>query len=210
MPRGHSKKHKWIGVFLREGCDIHVPYDSPPAVRPKGKVGHNIGFDFKGKQIVLAPYCIEYKSKHDYIRCEWSEIKNNHSESYVRDKIIKLCDNVRIMEPGRVGDVGWDVKYLCDPTLFTPRQRAYMAIKGFGQMKKFLYSGMMGLKARPGDVIASRPTGYKFDMGHTSESEEAGTDQRSLLSKKYFGFGDVKEDGMQYAYYDENYELQPI
>ena len=114
------------------------------------------------------------------------------------------------MEPGRVGDVGWDVKYLCDPMEFTPRQRAYITIKSFGQMKKMLFTGMMGLKARPGDVIASRPTGYKWDMGQTPESEKVGSDQRSVLSKKYFGFGDVKEDGMQYAYYDENYELQPI
>ena len=110
MPAGHSKKSKWIGTFLREVCDIHVPYDVPPSVRPKAKVGHNIGFDLKGKQIVVAPYCIEYKSKFDYVRYEWSDIKNKHSEAYVAKKIIALCENVRIMEPGRVGDVGWDVK----------------------------------------------------------------------------------------------------
>ena len=210
MPAGHSKKSKWIGAFLREVCDIHVPYDVPPSVRPKAKVGHNIGFDLKGKQIVVAPYCIEYKSKFDYVRYEWSDIKNKHSEAYVAKKVIALCENVRIMEPGRVGDVGWDVKYICDPKEFTPRPRAYININSFGQMKKMLFTGMMGLKASPGDVIASRPTGYKWDMGQTPESEKVGSDQRSVLSKKYFGFGDVKEDGMQYAYYDENYELQPI
>ena len=54
MPAGHSKKSKWIGTFLREVCDIHVPYDVPPSVRPKAKVGHNIGFDLKGKHNITS------------------------------------------------------------------------------------------------------------------------------------------------------------
>ncbi len=201
---------KWIGLYLREICDIHVPYDVPPGRPPEEKVGHTIGFDFKGKQILVCPYCIEYKNKFDYLKEEWYAIKDKHSPDYVKDKVIKLANNIKVMEPGRVGDVGWDVKYLCDPTEFTPRQRAHIALKSFPLMKKFLYSGMMGLKAKPGDVIASHPTGFKWDLGHTKHSEKKGSHQRSVLSKKYFNFGDVKEDGMQYAYYDENFQLQPI
>ena len=187
--------------------------DDSPIEGVQLKVGTKFAFEFRGNGIVVCPYVIEYKNKLTYINLEYEQLRSKHSSSKVTDKIKHLIQNIRYPEPGRVGDVGWDVKYLVDPREFTAKERAKIAISSFRKMKELLIgtdSGMAGLKGEPGDIIVSDPLGIKFDLGHTKESEQQGTIQRSVLSKKVFNFGDVKEDGMQYAIYDQDYNLQPI
>ena len=187
--------------------------DNSPIEGVHLKVGTKFGFEFDGNGIVICPYVIEYKNKLTYINLAYENLRPKHSPVKLMKKIENLIENIRYPEPGRIGDVGWDVKYLVDPTNFTAKQRAKIAVSSFRQMKKLLIgteSGMAGLKGEPGDIIVSDPLGIKFDLGHTKESEQQGTIQRSVLSKKVFNFGDVKEDGMQYAIYDEDYNLQPI
>ena len=187
--------------------------DNSPIEGVHLKVGTKFGFEFDGNGIVICPYVIEYKNKLTYINLAYENLRPKHSPSKLMKKIENLIENIRYPEPGRIGDVGWDVKYLVDPTNFTAKQRAKIAVSSFRQMKKLLIgteSGMAGLKGEPGDIIVSDPLGIKFDLGHTKESEQQGTIQRSVLSKKVFNFGEVKEDGMQYAIYDDDYILQPI
>ena len=187
--------------------------DNSPIEGVHLKVGTKFGFEFNGNGIVICPYVIEYKNKLTYINLAYENLRPKHSPSKLMKKIENLIENIKYPEPGRIGDVGWDVKYLVDPTNFTAKQRAKIAVSSFRQMKKLLIgteSGMAGLKGEPGDIIVSDPLGIKFDLGHTKESEQQGTIQRSILSKKVFNFGDVKEDGMQYAIYDQDYNLQPI
>jgi len=187
--------------------------DNSPIEGVHLKVGTKFGFEFDGNGIVICPYVIEYKNKLTYINLAYENLRPKHSPSKLMKKIENLIENIRYPEPGRIGDVGWDVKYLVDPTNFTAKQRAKIAVSSFRQMKKLLIgteSGMAGLKGEPGDIIVSDPLGIKFDLGHTKESEQQGTIQRSILSKKVFNFGDVKEDGMQYAIYDQDYNLQPL
>ena len=187
--------------------------DNSPIEGVHLKVGTKFGFEFNGNGIVICPYVIEYKNKLTYINLAYENLRPKHSPSKLMKKIENLIENIKYPEPGRIGDVGWDVKYLVDPTNFTAKQRAKIAVSSFRQMKKLLIgtkSGMAGLKGEPGDIIVSDPLGIKFDLGHTKESEQQGTIQRSVLSKKVFNFGDVKEDGMQYAIYDQDYNLQPI
>ena len=187
--------------------------DNSPIEGVHLKVGTKFGFEFDGNGIVICPYVIEYKNKLTYINLAYENLRPKHSPVKLMKKIENLIENIRYPEPGRIGDVGWDVKYLVDPTNFTAKQRAKIAVSSFRQMKKLLIgteSGMAGLKGEPGDIIVSDPLGIKFDLGHTKESEQQGTIQRSILSKKVFNFGDVKEDGMQYAIYDQDYNLQPI
>jgi len=187
--------------------------DNSPIEGVHLKVGTKFGFEFNGNGIVICPYVIEYKNKLTYINLAYENLRPKHSPSKLMKKIENLIENIKYPEPGRIGDVGWDVKYLVDPTNFTAKQRAKIAVSSFRQMKKLLIgtkSGMAGLKGEPGDIIVSDPLGIKFDLGHTKESEQQGTIQRSVLSKKVFNFGDVKEDGMQYAIYDQDYNLQPL
>ena len=187
--------------------------DDSPIEGVQLKVGTKFGFQFDGNGIVICPYVIEYKNKLTYINLAYENLRPKHSPVKLMKKIENLIENIRYPEPGRIGDVGWDVKYLVDPTNFTAKQRAKIAVSSFRQMKKLLIgtkSGMAGLKGEPGDIIVSDPLGIKFDLGHTKESEQQGTIQRSVLSKKVFNFGEVKEDGMQYAIYDDDYILQPI
>ena len=187
--------------------------DNSPIEGVHLKVGTKFGFEFDGNGIVICPYVIEYKNKLTYINLAYENLRPKHSPVKLMKKIENLIENIRYPEPGRIGDVGWDVKYLVDPTNFTAKHRAKIAVSSFRQMKKLLIgteSGMAGLKGEPGDIIVSDPLGIKFDLGHTKESEQQGTIQRSVLSKKVFNFVDVKEDGMQYAIYDDDYILQPI
>ena len=187
--------------------------DDSPIEGVQLKVGTKFGFQFDGNGIVICPYVIEYKNKLTYINLAYENLRPKHSPVKLMKKIENLIENIRYPEPGRIGDVGWDVKYLVDPTNFTAKQRAKIAVSSFRQMKKLLIgteSGMAGLKGEPGDIIVSDPLGIKFDLGHTKESEQQGTIQRSVLSKKVFNFGEVKEDGMQYAIYDQDYNLQPL
>ena len=187
--------------------------DNSPIEGVHLKVGTKFGFEFDGNGIVICPYVIEYKNKLTYINLAYENLRPKHSPVKLMKKIENLIENIRYPEPGRIGDVGWDVKYLVDPTNFTAKQRAKIAVSSFRKMKELLIgtdSGMAGLKGEPGDIIVSDPLGIKFDLGHTKESEQQGTIQRSVLSKKVFNFGEVKEDGMQYAIYDDDYILQPI
>ena len=172
--------------------------DNSPIEGVHLKVGTKFGFEFNGNGIVICPYVIEYKNKLTYINLAYENLRPKHSPVKLMKKIENLIENIKYPEPGRIGDVGWDVKYLVDPTNFTAKQRAKIAVSSFRQMKKLLIgteSGMAGLKGEPGDIIVSDPLGIKFDLGHTKESEQQGTIQRSVLSKKVFNFVDVKEDG---------------
>ena len=110
--------------------------DDSPIEGVQLKVGTKFAFEFRGNGIVVCPYVIEYKNKLTYINLAYENLRPKHSPAKVTDKIKHLIQNIKYPEPGRVGDVGWDVKYLVDPTNFTAKQRAKIAVSSFRQMKK--------------------------------------------------------------------------
>ena len=72
-----------------------------------------------------------------------------------------------------------------------------------------LSRGMLNTYPQPGMILVARPVGPKIDQGFTESSLTIGSRQRSIVAKK-LGFGDLKEDGFQYARYDENCILRSI
>ena len=66
-----------------------------------------------------------------------------------------------------------------------------------------LSRGMLNVYPQPGMILVARPVGPKIDQGFTESSLTIGSRQRSIVAKK-LGFGDLKEDGFQYARYDED------
>ena len=112
--------------------------DNSPIEGVHLKVGTKFGFEFNGNGIVICPYVIEYKNKLTYINLAYENLRPKHSPSKLMKKIENLIENIKYPEPGRIGDVGWDVKYLVDPTNFTAKQRAKIAVSSFRQMKKLL------------------------------------------------------------------------
>ena len=108
--------------------------------------------------------------------------------------------------------MGWDAEYLIDPREFSAEERARIVVSSFKKFRSLILRGewLDGIRAQPGDIVASRPIGIKFDMGFNDESEKEGTLQRSILSKKVFKFGELKEDGMQYSIIGEDLDMHPI
>ena len=98
------------------------------------------------------------------------------------------------------------------PQEFSATERARILVSGFKKFRKLILRGewLEGIRTQPGDIIVSHPLGIKFDKGFNPESEQEGTFQRSVLSKKVFKFGEVKSDGMQYAIIGEDLDMHPI
>lgn len=184
--------------------------DNSPIIPASDKIGLKLLYEFDNKKIIIFPYVIVYQNKISYLNVEYEYSTYYETPDVTKQKILDLIQNIKYPNPGRVGEVGWDAQYLIDPTLFTKKERSYIALSCFKKFKEFLKTGMKGECADPGDIICSKPLGIKFDKGFNEESELEGTIQRSILSKKVFSFGDLKSDGLQYAIYGEDSELHPI
>lgn len=179
-------------------------------IQPSDKIGLKLLYEFGNKRIVIFPYVIVYQNKLSYLNVEYEHSSYYDDRETTKEKMLDLIKNIQYPNPGRVGEVGWDAQYLMDPTLFTKKERAYITLSCFKKFKEFLRTGMKEECANPGDIICSKPLGIKFDKGFNAESELEGTIQRSVLSKKVFSFGELKNDGLQYAVYGEDSELHPI
>lgn len=185
-------------------------FDDSEIIPPSDKIGPKLLYEIGDKKIIICPYVIVYQNKKSYLNIEYNYSSYYDDPETTKNKILTLIKILNYPSAGRVGDVGWDAKYPIDPTLFTKQERSKIAISSFKKFKHFLKTGMNGVCADPGDIICSKPIGIKFDKGFNEDSEKEGTIQRSILSKKVFCFGEVKEDGMQYAIYGDNLELHPI
>lgn len=188
-------------------------FDNDELFEPGDKLQIKIPFVFGEKQINLCPFIIPYYSKKSYLQVELRTcIMSGCNEDTIHYKIKNLMSNIRYGEPGRVGEMGWEAEYITDPRLFTPEERAKILVSGFKKFRKLIlkHEWLDGIYAQPGDIIVSHPLGIKFDMGFNEESEKEGTFQRSVLSKKVFRFGELKEDGMQYAIIGEDLDMHPI
>ena len=186
--------------------------DKEPLYEPGKKLSIKISFDFNGKKINICPYIVPYYSKKSYIAAEYNYSSYYDTPEVTKQKILNLISYIKYPEPGRVGDMGWDAEYLIDPREFSAEERAGIVVSSFKKFRSLILRGewLDGIRAQPGDIVASRPIGIKFDMGFNDESEKEGTLQRSILSKKVFKFGELKEDGMQYSIIGEDLDMHPI
>jgi len=192
---------------------LSLGYDDKETLyEPGEKLSIKIPFDFNGKRINICPYIIPYYSKKSYIAAEYNHSSYYDAPEVTRQKILNLIEYIKYPEPGRVGDMGWEAEYLVDPREFTTEERARIVVSSFKKFRTLILKGewLDGIRAQPGDIVASRPIGIKFDMGFNEESEKEGTLQRSILSKKVFKFGELKEDGIQYSIIGEDLDMHPI
>lgn len=186
--------------------------DKETLYEPGKKLSIKIPFDFNGKRINICPYIVPYYSKKSYIAAEYNHSSYYDTPEVTKQKILNLIKYIKYPEPGRVGDMGWEAEYLVDPREFTAEERARIVVSSFKKFRTLILKGewLDGIRAQPGDIVASKPIGIKFDMGFNEESEKEGTLQRSILSKKVFKFGELKEDGMQYSIIGEDLDMHPI
>jgi len=193
--------------------------DKENVFKQNDKVSIKIPFNFNGKRINICPYIIPYLNKKSYLNVEFESFYNDSLQK--KKNILNLIKNIKYPENGRVAEMGWEAEYLIDPREFTAEERARILISSFKKFRSLIlnhtwlngtdeFGNKFEISAQPGDIIVSKPIGIKFDMGFTEESEKEGTLQRSILSKKVFKFGDLKEDGMQYAIIGEDLDMHPI
>jgi len=180
---------------------------------PGDKLQIKIPYIAEGKQINLCPFIVPYYSKKSYLAVGLKSLfMSGFAREDVDRKMHDLITNIKYGEPGRLGEMGWEAEYVIDPQEFSATERARILVSGFKKFRKLILKGewLEGIRAQPGDIIVSHPLGIKFDKGFNPESEEEGTFQRSILSKKVFKFGEVKSDGMQYAIIGEDLDMHPI
>jgi hypothetical protein len=187
--------------------------DNDELFEPGDKLQIRIPFVFGEKQINLCPFIVPYYSKKSYLQVELkSALTSGCSRDEVDIRMKNLMRNIKYGDPGRLGEMGWEAHYITDPTLFTAEERAKILVSAFKKFRRLIlkHEWLDGIYAQPGDIIVSHPLGIKFDKGFNEESEKEGTFQRSVLSKKVFRFGEIKEDGMQYAIIGEDLDMHPI
>lgn len=187
--------------------------DDDKLYEPGEKLQIKIPFVFESKQINICPFIVPYYSKKSYLQVELKScLKSGITREELDTRMKNLMRNIKYGEPGRLGEMGWEAHYITDPTLFTTEERARILVSSFKKFRQLIlkHEWLDGIYAQPGDIIVSHPLGIKFDKGFNEESEKEGTFQRSILSKKVFKFGEVKEDGMQYAIIGEDLDMHPI
>jgi hypothetical protein len=158
--------------------------------------------------MAIYSYIIPYFNKKSYVYLEFLDNYNILEENELKIKIKTLCKNIRFEEKTRIGEIGWEVIYTKTPDQFTLKERTSIFFSFLRSSSKTL-KGQFNLKPQKGDILAAKPHGPKINQGFTESSMEIGLKQRILLGKK-FNFGDIKEDGFQYAIYDEQGNLHPI
>jgi hypothetical protein len=151
-------------------------------------------------------YIIPYSNKKSYI---YNEFLDFYGEEDLEIKIKNLSNRILFEEKTRIFEVGWEVKYNQDPSIFSLEERKKILFHFIKQTSEMITFGCFNLYPKIGDILAANPSGVKINQGFTQSSIILGKRQRTSLAKR-FGFGDLYDDDFVYARYDENCILRPI
>ena len=180
--------------------------DRLPVYPKEDKRYQQVNFKCSDGAMAIYTFIILYQTKKSYL---YLEFKDHYNSPNLKEKIQSLAEKIHFHEKTRLMEVGWEVKYTKQPYQFSLEERKQIIYHFMKYTYKNLEEGMVKLSPRPGDILAAKPHGPKINEGFTESSLVIGKHQRSLVARK-FGFGELQEDGFQYARYDENYLLKPI
>ncbi len=180
--------------------------DRLPVYPKENKRYQQVNFKCSDGAMAIYTFIILYQTKKSYL---YLEFKDHYNSPNLKEKIQSLAEKIHFQEKTRVAEVGWEVKYTKQPDEFSLEERKQIFYYFMKYTYKNLEEGMVNLSPKPGDILAAKPHGPKINEGFTESSLVIGKHQRSLVARK-FGFGELKEDGFQYARYDENCVLKPI
>jgi len=161
-----------------------------------------------GSAMAIYLFLILFPTKKSYVYPAFLRLKAENN-SHIKEQLHSLCKIIRLEEPTRVADVGWEAKYTKQPDLYELKDRKRIIFNILNQIIEALSQGMCEASPRPGDVLAAKPHGPKINEGFNESSITIGTHQRHLVAKRV-GFGDLYANGFCYARYDENLILRPI
>ena len=180
--------------------------DRLPVYPKEEKRYQQVNFKCSDGAMAIYTFIILYQTKKSYLYLEFEDHYNSLS---LKERISTLAENICFNEKTRVAEVGYEVKYTKQPNEFSLEERKQIFYHFMKYTYQNLEEGMVKLSPRPGDILVAKPHGPKINDGFTESSLVIGKRQRSLVARK-FGFGELKEDGFQYARYDENCVLRPI
>jgi len=180
--------------------------DRLPVYPKENKRYQQVNFKCLDGAMAIYTFIIMYQTKKSYL---YLEFKDHYESLSLKERISTLAEIIHFNEKTRVAEVGWEVKYTKQPDEFSLEERKQIFYHFMKYTYKNLEEGMVNLSPRPGDILAAKPYGPKINEGFTESSLVLGRRQRSLVARK-FGFGDLQDDGFQYARYDENCVLKPI
>lgn len=180
--------------------------DRLPVYPKENKRYQQVNFKCSDGAMAIYTFIIMYQTKKSYL---YLEFLDHYKSPSLKERISTLAENIHYNEKTRIAEVGWEVKYTKQPDEFSLEERKQIFYHFMKYTYKNLEEGMVNLTPRPGDILAAKPYGPKINEGFTESSLVLGRRQRSLVARK-FGFGNLQDDGFQYARYDENCVLQPI
>lgn len=197
-----SEKRVKFEKLLKE-----LGYRNRSPVYPKeDKRYQQVNFKCNDGAMAIYTFVILYQTKKSYL---YLEFLDHHDSPYLKDKIKTLAEKIHFHEKGRLAEVGYEVKYTKQPSEFSLEERKKIFYEFIKYTYENLQDGIVKIKPRPGDILAAKPHGPKINEGFTESSLVLGKRQRALVARK-FGFGELQDDGFQYARYDENCNLHPI
>lgn len=173
------------------------------------KLTHQNMFVIGGHPFYFTAYMTPYPNKVSYLYYRYLDAQQKFPTYSHMQRLQDLATNIIADQPGRVGEVGWEVKYSIAPSALDVKARSKTMITYFKHIKQFIDEGCFGYTPAPGDVLTSYPYGPRIGAVPSVQSWQVGKEERASLAKK-LGFGDVKKDGWNYGCYDSNGKLQPI
>lgn len=180
--------------------------DRLPVYPKEDKRYQQVNFKCLDGAMAIYTFIILYQTKKSYLYLEFIDNYNNPD---LKEKIKTLAERIHFHEKTRLAEVGYEVKYTKQPEEFSLEERKKIFYYFMKSSYKNLEEGMVKLSPRPGDILVAKPHGPKLNEGFTESSLVIGKHQRSLVARK-FGFGELQDDGFQYARYDENLVLRPL
>jgi len=180
--------------------------DRLPVYPKENKRYNQTNFRCSDGAMAIYTFIILYQTKKSYL---YLEFKDHYNSPDIEERIKTLAERIYFHEKTRVAEVGYEVKYTKQPDEFSLEERKQIFYHFMKYTHEHLEKGMVKISPRPGDVLAAKPFGPKLNEGFTESSLVLGRYQRSLVARK-FGFGQLQEDGFQYARYDKNLKLRPI
>lgn len=181
-------------------------HDRSPVYPKENKRYQQVNFKCSDGAMAIYTFIIIYQTKKSYL---YLEFKDHYGSPSLKKHISTLAENIHFNEKTRIAEVGYEVKYTKQPDQFSLEERKQIFYNFIKYTYKNLEDGMVSLSPRPGDILAAKPHGPKLNEGFNESSLIVGKRQRAIVAKK-FGFGDLQDDGFQYARYDENCILKPI
>lgn len=180
--------------------------DRSPVYPKEEKRYQQVNFKCSDGAMAIYTYIIPYQNKKSYL---YLEFEDYYGTPELEKRIETLADRIHFHEKTRLMEVGWEVKYTKDPDQFSLEERKKIFYNFIKYTYDHLKKGMIGLYPKPGDILAAKPHGPKINEGFSNHSLTVGKRQRALVARK-FGFGELYDDGFQYARYDEDCILKPI